>query len=135
MQLSLRWHATGHGPLQLRRQLRPQVQHDDSVDRAAHALTMIHVTTREGSIARWFLEQFQWAVNLAGRGLRGLVVASIAALLLTNVALADQWARSYGGTDAFGSALVRQTADGGFVVVGSQQTSDSVASIWVMKLD
>ncbi len=53
--------------------------------------------------------------------------------LLSKDCLATQWARTYGGSDYDFASSIKQTTDGGFIVVGYTESFGS--GLWVLKTD
>ncbi len=75
------------------------------------------------------------------RGFSAWIACSFVALV-SQAQPAIEWQRCFGGTDEDGAECVEQTADGGYIVVGSTVSQDGDVTghhgsrdIWVLKLD
>lgn len=73
----------------------------------------------------------------AGAFARGLTWASGFAFfsMVSGVVGAAEWVRTHGGTNYDDATLVRQTADGGFIVAAKSFSFDPAGDGWILKLD
>ena len=75
-------------------------------------------------------------LRMIGKGLIQLaLVTSIFVLLTLEVATADQWAKTYGGSGKEVASSIQQTTDGGYIVAGiTNSFGAGNQDVWVLKL-